>query len=102
MVLVRFSERAQQDLQEIDEYLSGHAAPNVADNYMVAFEGHANVLRDFPRSGAPRPKLGKDVRMVVEWPYVMLYRPVGEEVVILRVLDGRRRITRKLVRSEGD
>jgi plasmid stabilization system protein ParE len=40
--------------------------------------------------------------MVVEWPYVMLYRPVGEEVVILRVLDGRRRITRKLVRSEGD
>jgi plasmid stabilization system protein ParE len=31
-------------------------------------------------------------------PYVVVYDYVGDEVVIVRVLDGRRNITRRLIR----
>jgi|GEM_PF-4839202 len=55
--------------------------------------------QDFPLIGEARPWLGKGVRRVVERPYLIFYR-LGENVVlVLRVLHGARRITRRLLRE---
>jgi hypothetical protein len=48
-----------------------------------------------------RPKLGPHIRVGVVFPYLVVYRHVeGDDTVsIIRVLHGRRRMTRKLLRG---
>lgn len=40
--------------------------------------------------------------MLVEQPYVIFHEQAGEAVLILRILHGRRRITKRLVDESGD
>jgi toxin ParE1/3/4 len=53
----------------------------------------------FPKSGARRPGLGRDARIGVVAPYVVVYDYQQDTVMILRIVDGRRNITRRLVRE---
>ena len=52
----------------------------------------------FPRSGMRRPTLGRNARIGVVEPYLVIYDYRADVVTILRILDGRRNITRRLVR----
>ncbi len=54
-------------------------------------------LAMFPRSGASRPHLGHSIRIGVVAPYVSIYELDEDHVIVLRVLDGRRNITRRLI-----
>jgi len=51
-------------------------------------------LAVYPEIGAPRPALGRNIRLIVIKPYLILYRFNAENnvVSILRVLHGHRRI----------
>ena len=53
----------------------------------------------FPRSGARRPGLGRNARIGVIAPYVVIYDYKRDEVLIQRIIDGRRNITRRLMRG---
>jgi plasmid stabilization system protein ParE len=51
-----------------------------------------------PQPGAARSEIGRDVRVTVERPYLILYRLQHDEVLIVRILHGARDIRRGDVR----
>ena len=94
-----WTRRARLDLLDIYE-LIGTEQPTAAERYFDRIEKLANLLRDQPRLGVSRPDIAPGFRMLVERPYLVLYRldpdqPVGpiEQVEIVRVVDGRRDLT---------
>jgi len=54
------------------------------------------LIADFPEAGAARPELGPAVRIRPVAPYVVIYDISPDTVTILRLLHGRRDITRAL------
>lgn len=93
------SVRAGTDVKQILERLSELGGPNVAGKYARDLRAIYERLSMFPASGARRSKLGPFARIAVWDPYVVVYDHIGEEIRIVRVLDGRRNITRRLVRE---
>jgi toxin ParE1/3/4 len=81
--------------------LSALAGIAVAERYASDLQAVYERLEMFPSIGAHRPILGRDIRIVVLEPFVVFYRYLAEEeaVTVVRVLDGRRNITRGLLRS---
>ncbi len=93
-----WTRQARLDLLGIYE-LIGIEQPAAAERYFDRIEALANLLREQPRLGVARPEIADDVRMLVERPYLILYRlepdqpasPV-DHVEIVRVVDGRREL----------
>ncbi len=85
---------ARDDIDVILSYLLLHAGQAVAFDYRAEFRVAFRRRAAFPESGAPRPGLGRDVRLVTVKPYVVLHRygRARDIVVVLRVLHGRRRL----------
>jgi toxin ParE1/3/4 len=56
-------------------------------------------LTSFPESGAPRPRLGENTRVAIVQPYLLIYdfTPDDNTLTLLRILHGRRNITRGLL-----
>lgn len=100
VVDVRWAPRARDDLLDI-YVVVGLADPLAAEKYMAALEAKAHLLSENPRLGRCRPDLREDARMLVETPYVILYRLVADgdavdHIEIIRVLDGRRDLEKLL------
>ena len=57
-------------------------------------------LIDLPETGAPRPKLGPNVRIAVVFPYVLIHEYTRDDdtLTLLRILHGRRNIKPDLLR----
>jgi toxin ParE1/3/4 len=90
---------ADADLGSILDYLETEAGPRVALKYTRLFEQALDRIEQHPGIGAPRPALGALARIVVVSPYVMIYdhdRDV-DSVTVVRVLHGRRDITKRLL-----
>ena len=91
-----WSNQARTDLLEI-YVLIGLEQPAAAERYFDRIESKAELLRSQPRMGVRRPDIRPSMRMLVEAPYLPLYRtdpdtdegPIGA-VEIVRVIDGRR------------
>jgi toxin ParE1/3/4 len=81
-------------------YLLEKAGPATAEKYQRSFENLKDLLASFPEHGAPRSRLGARVRLNVIDPYNVysIYDEPAETVHILRILHGRRRITRTMMR----
>ena len=92
---------ADADSAYIINDLDEKAGWTVADRYEADFDKIYDRLEMFPQSGAPRPALGRHVRICVVSPYVILYEylEADDAVMVLRLVHGRRRITRKTVRG---
>jgi toxin ParE1/3/4 len=99
MSQVRQSALARADLIQIwvDVALDSQAA---ADRVYDRLEARVKILERFPEAGMARPDIAKDARVLVESPYLILYRLVSEGVQIVRVLHGARDIDDSLF-SEG-
>jgi plasmid stabilization system protein ParE len=82
--------------------LTKKAGANVADRYEADFDRLYDRLADHPESGAPRPRLGKHVRICVVLPYILFYEHSEDDdtVTIMRIAHGRRKITRKFLRGK--
>ena len=89
------SPQAALDAATIVELLSDKAGIDVAAKSIRFFER----ISVFPRSGMRRPSLGRDIRFGVVEPYVIIYRYRADTVTVARIVDGRRNITRQLVRE---
>lgn len=92
-----FLPRARQDLRELLVHLRDSAGPAIAEKYADLFSAKLERLQEFPGIGKPRADLGSGVRMLVEEPYLFFYRVEEDRISVLRLVDGRRRITRRLV-----
>jgi toxin ParE1/3/4 len=92
---------ADADIAHIIGDLNRLAGANVADRYDANFDMLYRRLARYPVSGAPRPKLGSHVRVSAVSPYVVIYEHIEDDdvVMIMRIVHGRRNITRKLVRG---
>ncbi|MBL8549080.1 MAG: type II toxin-antitoxin system RelE/ParE family toxin [Hyphomonadaceae bacterium] len=93
----QFSARAESDL---DKILLRIARDNrtAALELVARIEGHCREhLAAFPLAGVARPKLGRDIRMSIAPPYLILYRPTRDGVRIVRIVHGARRLTRGMV-----
>ena len=101
MARIIFSDLADADANDIIRDLGRKAGVDVAERYMADFDRLYRQLTTFPESCARRPALGSVVRMGVVYPYVIFYEySAAEDVVtIMRLLHGRRRITRKMMRG---
>jgi plasmid stabilization system protein ParE len=93
------SEPADRDLATIVAYLAQEAGVATAERYAAAFDALFDRLTDFPGIGSPRPALGDDVRIGIVSPYIVIYAydVAADVATVLRVIHGRRKITRKLL-----
>ena len=80
---------AGQDLEEIWLYVAEDSSPTTADRLIDAIVDRFDLLEQQPAVGRARPEFGVDVRSFVVEGYVIYYR-VDDEVLIARVLHGRR------------
>jgi toxin ParE1/3/4 len=91
------SAQAELDPAAIVAMLTDKVGAGVATRYRRDFEDLFERLAMFPKSGARRPGLGRDARIGVVAPYVVVYDYQRDTVMNLRIIDGRRNITRRLV-----
>jgi toxin ParE1/3/4 len=94
-----WSNQARTDLLEI-YIMIGLEQPAAAERYFDRVEEKARLLQSQPRMGVRRPDIRPSMRMLVETPYLILYRtdPDTDEgsidtIEIIRVVDGRRDLT---------
>lgn len=99
MARLTVSPQAEDDAARIIELLTREAGANVAGRYRQGFDDLFTRLARFPESGAPRVHLGRHIRIGVVSPYVVIYELESDHVMVLRIVDGRRKITRRLVRQ---
>jgi toxin ParE1/3/4 len=92
---------ADADMADILADLAAVAGSAVANKYNLLFESLYDRLADYPDSCPARPKLGAHIRLGIVLPYHVFYRHLegDDTVTILRVIHGRRRITRNLLRG---
>jgi plasmid stabilization system protein ParE len=100
MTLLVVAAEATSDTTTIIDYLERNAGAAVASEYGQRFVQTTERIVDMPLSGSPRPALGDRVRIGVVAPYVLVYEydAVRDEVTLLRVLHGRRNVSRLLTR----
>ena len=101
MALIFFSEAADADTDKIYAELVRQAGEATAARYATRFAALFRQLACFPKSGAPRPRLGPSVRLGVVEPYVVIHRYVEDTdaVQILRILHGKRNITKRMLKN---
>jgi toxin ParE1/3/4 len=99
MARLLLTEAADADTDDILADLAVKAGLAVAIKYEQLFYALYRRLIDHPASGARRPALGRSVRIGVVSPYLVVYRhaKATDTVTVLRILRGRRRITRRLL-----
>jgi plasmid stabilization system protein ParE len=91
---------AEADLDNIVTYLGREAGARIADDYERRLSGTIERLVNLPETGAPRPRLGQNVRIAVVSPYVLIceYTRDKDTLTLLRILHGKRNIARELLR----
>ena len=87
---------ATEDLFSIQEWYDAQGASEAGDRILRAVADQCELLAKQPGIGRLRPRLGAGVRSFPIHPYLVFYRPEGVDIVVLRVLHGSRRITRRL------
>lgn len=98
MSTVLRTDRADEDLIEIWLNIAADS-PAAADRVVDAIVERWRQLETHPYSGPAREDIGVGIRHLVSSPFLTLYRVEGDDVRILRVLHGRRRIgSQSLVR----
>ncbi len=93
-----WSNQARADLLDI-HLLIGVDQPAAAERYLDRIEAKFELLRSQPRMGVRRSDIRPSMRMLVEAPYLLLYRTLPDtdegpvdSVEIIRVIDGRRNL----------
>lgn len=103
MPRLTISATADADTADVLKDIFREAGPDVAAKFNSRFESLFERLIDHPDSGPVRPKLGRNIRIGLVLPYVVIYRHIEDDdtVTILRVVHGRRRMTRKLLQDKS-
>lgn len=100
MAEVEFSNAAETDLVEIDEFSVTRFGEDVAEIYMHGFDAAFVRLRDYPLAAPLRPDFGGGIRCLVHRQHRILYVVEGEHVLIARVIHHSRDVGRALKGGE--
>lgn len=88
MIRITFAEDVAGDIDEIYEYISRDNL-EAADRQVQRLAKRWDQLRFQPRSGRARDDLNAGYRSITEGLYIIIYRIVSaEEVMIMRILQG--------------
>jgi toxin ParE1/3/4 len=90
---LRITEPAQQDLETIWLDLEPFGV-EIADQYLDEIQKKISQLQQFPGIGRSREDLAPGLRSTVVRDVVILYRAVERLLIIVRVIRGRRDLSR--------
>jgi toxin ParE1/3/4 len=82
---IRYTARAVQDLRDLWLTIATED-PGAADRILDRLAKRAATLSAYPLAGRARPDIAPEARMVVEPPYLLLYRRISDGIQIVRVL----------------
>ena len=101
MARILIAASADADYAAIIADLAAKAGWQTATRYDSLFERLYDRLAAHPDSGAPRPTLGRNIRIGIVAPYIIIYRNDHDQdtVTILRIVHGRRRISGQMLGS---
>ena len=71
--------------------------PPAADRLLMLLDERIDSLVEYPDRGPPRPELGRDMRILVEGDYLVIYRAQKSGVTVVRVIHGARDLRRLLL-----
>jgi toxin ParE1/3/4 len=99
MMRVVVSPEGRDDLLRIVTYLASVAGAVTADRWDRKLWKAIDSIAEFPGSGAPRPALGDDTRIVVVHPYVLIYQHArgSDTLHVLRIVHGRQKISKEML-----
>jgi toxin ParE1/3/4 len=90
---VELTRGAADDLESLYAYLVRTGAPEAADRLLTALLDAVESLEAFPDRGSVPPELDtlgiRAFRQLLRPPYRIIYRVLGERVIILVIADGR-------------
>jgi toxin ParE1/3/4 len=89
VIQVVFSIQAEADLEEIGDYIAADN-PSRAAAFVREIREHCAKIAASPLGYVARPDLGDGIRTCTHGRYLILFRPRGNEIVIVRVLHGAR------------
>lgn len=95
MIRLRTSPRAEEDLRDIGDFI---AQDNIdaAISFVERLRRRCNELVPFPAVGRKRDEVRGGYRSVTEGEYVILYQVVEDELVIVRIIHGKRDLGKAL------
>jgi toxin ParE1/3/4 len=96
---IRYTVEAESDLDKIWVDLATARGDNFADQYMQRLMATIESLGQNPQRYNVRLRLGKGRRLMPEQPYHVIYRVDPDGVLIVRILHGRRKITRRSIET---
>lgn len=83
------SPRAEQDLREIGSYIAANNL-SAAISFVERLQERCRDLLAFPSAGRNRDDIKPGYRSATEGDYVILYLPGERELVIVRIIHGKR------------
>jgi toxin ParE1/3/4 len=89
MSLYFLSPQANQDLQEINDYLFA-GNPDVADRLLTLITQKLDTLAQFSSMEGRRDELLSALRSFPVDDYLIFYRPIAEGIEVVRVVNGYR------------
>ncbi|NMO94276.1 type II toxin-antitoxin system RelE/ParE family toxin [Paenibacillus lemnae] len=100
---VKYTPAAVDDIDEIFSYISSDDV-NAAEHLLQKLDHHISSLADFPEMGSVLSEdrytlVQRGYRFIVVHPYLVFYRVVQENIIIHRILHGRRDYLRELFGS---
>jgi toxin ParE1/3/4 len=94
-VAYRLTVAARRDLAEIWAYIANDNEP-AADRFIAALKEHCEMLGRNPRAGRRRDEVQTGLRSFPYGEHLILYRVATPGVQIVRVVHGRRDLSRLL------
>lgn len=99
-----WTREAEEDLKEIILYIRDHEPDGRARMTLRKLRARGASLAASPHRGRWIPELDREFgvrayRELVEGPWRMMYRIDADQVLVIRVLDGRRNVEDILLRS---
>jgi len=88
---VVFSRKAEQDLEDIADYIAADN-PRRATSFVRELRERCFDLETLPASARPFPALAPDAHILPYGNYVILYRNLSRQVSIERIVHGARDI----------
>jgi addiction module toxin, RelE/StbE family len=82
---LRYTRQARDDLAEIHEFIS-RRNPAAAANVIFLIRRTAEALIPNPQIGRPGRVAGTRELAVVRYPFVVVYRALGDEIHVLSVI----------------
>jgi toxin ParE1/3/4 len=91
MPRIALTPRAQQDLEDLFDYMDARQAHG-SDLFAEKFDEACRLFLAHPSMGATAEELAPSLRQFRVWNYVVFYRPSADGLEIVRIIHGARDI----------